>query len=323
MVKEQIAQLVENYKSVVDGASNFKNLTHVLREINPSLTLRGLSRYRMQKRLRVGITTRFLNTETALRDLSLSVERWGYPFDRVFLVSKTDTNSILFLTEKSWKFEMYPSSLTGNLAKIRGWAQEHEYDVVSDDDPDKVFKIVFPAAGAKAGVFQPKPTSELFHDMWAFALEMGRIHGIPLVGMNGSDATQCSAGHGRCMCKLTTHPLTLDGTITTAQGFASIKNYHNFVAKEFSKQRVAQEFSAAAALAVRDRNLVGKHGTLTLMFLKFKCRVNPPSAESLQSVHLLAEACPKVVNSYRTVCNNNCIVRFKTLNQISELRRKV
>jgi hypothetical protein len=330
MEKEELSRRVKGYESIVIK-KNLRNFEILLKAINPGLGLKKLSKERMQRRKRVACTTYSgglmspAKNSEMLQNVKDTAKVWSYPFDLVFLISENDETAQTILSELSYKYELYPQTLSGKMAMIRSYAHNNGYDIVTDDDPRREFPvIVFPIKKelSRAGAYQPKISSHLFHDLWSLVLELGTIHGIPLVGMNGSDESQSCKEHNirRSMCELCHNCFQLDHTITSAQGFATSKNFHQQVVEKFSDQRkIYQEYAAASTLAIHYRRLVRCPGTLILSFVKFLCRVNPPSEESRTWPRVLQQRYPEIVKEPRTVRNNNCIIRTKTMKHTNRI----
>ena len=144
-------------------------------------------------------------------------------------------------------------------------------------------------------------------------IELGRIHGVPIVGMRGSDQSENCELHGpRCFCRYASSPYGLDYTITSAQGYTSSYDPHQDIHNRFQGRKIGQEYSSACAASIHRQNLLGKHGTLILRFVRFMCSVEPPSDESLASVEELKRLFPDVVANSHTMKGNHCAVRFRT-----------
>lgn len=294
---------------------SFDAFSEILRQVNPKMSLRSLSKQRMRERLKVGITTRF--SPEMKNNIQKSQVIYAYPFSLIFFLCETDISGRELLDALGAIYRLYPQRLAGNLALIRSYVRGEGCDIVSDDDPHKAKKpgILFPDKDgtAKARVAQFNITAPLLHDLWAFVIELGRIHGVPIVGMRGSDQSENCELHGpRCFCRYASSPYGLDYTITSAQGYTSSYDPHQDIHNRFQGRKIGQEYSSACAASIHRQNLLGKHGTLILRFVRFMCSVEPPSDESLASVEELKRLFPDVVANSHTMKGNHCAVRFRT-----------
>ena len=319
LTKNKLSDLVKNYRSVVE-TNDFRDLATLLHQVNPALSLRRLSKRRIAQRKRVGCTTHY--TREMLQNVQSIQALWSYPFNLHFLISDRDEYAKNILGELRAQYDEYPATIVGNMSAVRGWAHVHGYDIVTDDDIKKGFpNLVFPAKGTKAGAYQPKVSGPLFHDLWSFVLELGAVYNIPIVGMNGSDGSQVCKKHGlkRSMCELCHNCFQINCAITSAQGFPTSKNFHSQIATVFEGKKAYQGWSAACVLSIDAQQRVQRHGSLLLSFVKYLCRVEPPSEESYNFIYVLQEKFSHIVKNPRTVRGNNCIVRLTTMRHCDKI----
>ena len=299
--------IINLYRSVVETA-DFHDLRQILQSVNPTLTLRGLSKQRLQERLSVGLTTR--HSAAMLRNVRASASIWGFPFKLTFFVSEMDKAAQSLLTQEGFSWESYPTNIAGNLGSIRAFIQQSGRDIVGDDDPAGGVPMIYvPAIENQCGVGRWKINPALFHDLWAFILEIGRLCGIPLIGMRGSEADSSCPKHTRCFCSLPNEPFRTNKVITSAQGFASSDNFHRLVGEEHPNEKVYQEYATACAIAVTRKQLVRSFGTLTLAFVRFQCLVDPPVAEV--SVFLAKLKKTYSVLESASIQNKKVLVKFR------------
>lgn len=314
------AQQYESFHST----GRFEAFDNIIHQINPKMSRHGLSKQRMRERLKVGVTTRF--SPEMQGNVQKSQIVYAYPFVLTFFLCETDVLGKELLDTLGVTYKLYPQQLAGNLALIRSYVRHEGCDIISDDDPTKPKAgpgILFPDKDgtAKAKVAQFNIAAPLFHDLWAFVIELGRIHGIPIVGMRGSDQSENCELHGpRCFCQFALSPYGTDYAITSAQGYTSSYDPHRDVHGRFQGRKIGQEYSSACAASIHRQSLLGRHGTLVLRFVRFMCAVEPPSAESLASVEELKRLFPDVVGSVHQVAGNHCVVRFRTHQACSRIK---
>jgi hypothetical protein len=187
---------------------------------------------------------------------------------------------------------LYPTSIVGNLHKIRKWIESKGTPpfIISDDDPGSSFKggiyqgkkarVMFPNIENKCGAERRNMSAEDLCFLWRMAFLVGKKERCAYVGLNGSEQ-QLSAlpGHetvGRTPKRsLGTYgyvPFNYNAVITGACGV--LKPCRNYVNPKV--QHVPQEYTAASVEAITNHG-----GTLMLMPVIFGFAVKPlKNAES-------------------------------------------